>query len=352
MWSPDRTILQRAAVMVEVPISRPTPLPDGGEEVLRLACPNCGGGLHLRRCHLGVKGQCVHCRSSLVAVVESGGVRVMSDELPAPFVFPVTAAASASGMPGPPHASLPSAVGFAAPLPTRDGDNLFGGRPEILTPSSGAQASSSPFGDPGDSQPCRSMFGGDDESSSVASAWGISVPQEVHASISPFGTGSADGSGLAESLFREKVAKDAEAASPFVPPFARESSGRGGEAAAPPSPPALPPGNGTVAPIPDERITRHFFGDVRAAARRAKLKHLARGLALLCLLGGLVVGASFLLPQEVLDGWKKKAVEWLEPGRAILEYLPESLRPDWHSPTGESADRVASVAPSEDQRDM
>lgn len=336
--------------MVETLISRPTSPPDGDEEILRLACPHCGGELCLRQRHLGVKGQCVHCRRSLVAVAEHGGVRGVPDEPPSPFGFP--AASPASGMTDSSHASLPSAVGFAAPLPTRDGDNLFGGRPEILTPSPAAQTPPSPFGDPGDSQPHRSMFGGGGESSSVASAWGLNVPQEVHASISPFGTGSADGGGLAESLFREKVAKDAEATSPFALPFAKASPSAGGEDAAAFPSPSSPSGNGTAAPMPDERIARHFFGDVSATARRAKLKHLARGLALLCLLGGLGAGASFLLPQEVLDGWKKKAVEWLEPGRAILEYLPESLRPNWHSPTGESADRAASATPPEGQRDM
>jgi hypothetical protein len=41
--------------------------------------------------------------------------------------------------------------------------------------------------------------------------------------------------------------------------------------------------------------------------------------------GGLVV----FTPKEKLAEWKTKAIDWLEPGMAILDYLPEGLRPDW-----------------------
>lgn len=295
--------------MAETHPSRPT-LPLGDEEVLRLACPRCGGELHFKRRHLGVKGQCVHCRTSLVALEEASGIRAVGGDLSAPWGVPDPAF-----FPGAP--SRPEALpGFAVPLPTREGDNLFGGSP--FAPPSGGQSSLSPFGGAGNPSPLRPLFGGEGERASIAPAWGTRVPCETHASISPFGTGSADRGGLAESLFREKVEKDAGT----IPGY---------DASAFPE-------------RPEGRSAKPFFEDARTEARRARLKRLTRTFASLSLLGGALVGAFFLLPGETLSNWKDKAVEWLEPGKAILDYLPEGMRLDRRVPA-ESGDAAG-------QRDM
>ena len=54
--------------------------PSQTDETLRLLCPTCGGGLNLKRRHLGVAGQCVHCESPLMAVEEDGEIRITTQE--------------------------------------------------------------------------------------------------------------------------------------------------------------------------------------------------------------------------------------------------------------------------------
>ena len=44
------------------------------EEVIRLVCPDCDGKLNLRRKHIGIAGNCVHCRIPVMAVEEDGDV--------------------------------------------------------------------------------------------------------------------------------------------------------------------------------------------------------------------------------------------------------------------------------------
>jgi len=369
------------------------------DEVLRLKCPSCGGGLNLKRRFLGVKGQCVHCHLPLTAVEENGIARVITDTPAAPNAvpdpasalpaanahaavphFPETTAqtvpqtpsapASSWGFPDfdslpvpatPPietRVSEPSAfVNFGAPelappLPSREGDDLFSGRHELPAPAPVAnetKAEISPFGESAGFSLSSSLFGSEAPATDIAPAWGTNVPRETHASISPFSTGSAEGGGFAESLFREKVAKDSAsgdtgASASFASPFAPMPA-----PAAPVEEPAaagskrdcqefvILDGDGRpmrpMSKEEEEEFAKNFFKYDNARTKPtwvSKLrKKLLRMLIFFCIVGALGAGASFFVPKETLVVWKEKVIKWLEPGMAILDYLPAGLRPDW-----------------------
>ncbi len=317
--------------MTETSVLQPAPRPSVGvEEALRLACPRCGDGLNLMRRHLGMPGQCVHCRTPLVAREEGGAIRAVADASPPAEPGP------AWGFPGLSATSCSPA--FAAPLPTRESDNLFTRRPDVPAPAPlpAAKAAPSPFDTPA-TAPVPSMFASGGESASIATAWGTKVPSETHASISPFGTGSVGG-GFAESLFREKVVKESAVtnagivfASPFVPAAPAAAPEHDGQVN------AILDGDGrpmrAMTKEEEEAFAQNFFkyenarNKSRGAARF--LKKIVRLLIVICVLGAVGAGTAFFMPKETLAAWKGKVVDWLEPGMAILDYLPEGLRPDW-----------------------
>lgn len=350
----------------------PSTLPT--EETLRLKCDQCGGGLVMRRRHLGVKGQCVHCRVPLMAVEEGGVVRVVSERPaaaattlepavsggPAPagetdlsqwnlanFETPRSsgeeAPAPEAGATGnlPKMANSPIVPELQPPLPTRDSDNLFGGKPaEILPPDPAMSAAPerSPFaGNGGGFSLSLPSFLGSEEETGVKSSWGTQVPKEEHASISPFGTGTAGG-GFAESLFREKVEKEnaahhTVAAGAFSPVSGDESTAPKRDC----EERVILDGDGRpMRPMTKEEeaeFADNFFKyeNARSASRWGKrIRTMAiRMLVTFCLLGAAGGGVAAFAPKEKLVEWKAKAIEWLEPGMAILDYLPEKWRPDW-----------------------
>lgn len=398
------------------------------DETLRLKCDQCGGGLVLKRRHLGIKGQCVHCQVPLMAVEEDGVVRVVSERpvftpspepsgeagmtvpgmppalddvpeipaaetpavtkepepalpwsIPSPaesvetatappapltgFNFPLEPSAPETPLPwAPPAASeaagpsleerFTSSSGSTTPElqpppPTRDGDNLFGGKPEgfsaIEAPAS-PPVKSSPFGDQpgGFSLSFPTMFGGEENGAAVAPAWGTNVPKEGHASISPFGTGTA-GEGFAESLYREKVEKEnASHHAVAMPAFEAPASVEGGPFAEQPAKrdceeKVILDGDGRpMRPMTkeeEEDFAKNFFKyeNARSTPRwvRRLRKTAMRFLILVCILGAGGGGVAAFTPKEKLLEWKKEAIEWLEPGMAILDYLPEKWRPKW-----------------------
>lgn len=382
--------------MIETLNSHPTAPAD---EVLRLKCPSCGGGLNLKRRFLGVKGQCVHCHLPLTAVEENGVARVITDAPaetitapdPAPAspatsahaavplfpettaqVVPQTPSAPASSWGFPDFDSLPvpaappiekpvsepsafvnfGAPELAPPLPSREGDDLFSGRHELPAPAPVANETKtelSPFGEAGGFSLSSPLFGSEAPATAIAPAWGTNVPRETHASISPFSTGSAEGGGFAESLFREKVAKDSAAgdtgtsattASPFAP---MPSSWASGEETSPSGSKrdcqefVILDGDGRpmrpMSKEEEEEFAKNFFRYDNARTKPtwvSKLrKKLLRMLIFFCIVGALGAGASFFVPKETLLVWKEKVIKWLEPGMAILDYLPAGLRPDW-----------------------
>lgn len=411
--------------------SNAKPIADA-EETLRLKCDQCGGGLVLKRRHLGIKGQCVHCQVPLMAVEQDGVVRVVSERpdpipasepsedagmemsgmatsdvempdttpvvdslpeipaseaptltneeepvlpwgIPAPaesvetsaaewappagFDFPLEPSAPEAPLPwGPPAGSDAAAPafegGFTAPelqppLPTRDGDNLFGGKPEGFPPveaPASAPVNASPFGDQagGFSLSFPSMFGAEESGAAVAPAWGTNVPKEGHASISPFGTGTA-GEGFAESLYREKVEKEnASHHAVAMPTFATPSPADGGPFAEQPAKrdceeKVILDGDGRpMRPMTkeeEEEFAKNFFkyDNARSTPRWVKRlrKTAKRFLIFFCILGAGGGGVAAFTPKEQLLEWKKKTIEWLEPGMAVLDYLPEKWRPKW-----------------------
>jgi hypothetical protein len=218
--------------MSETFASQPTQpaSPSLSDEVLKLRCPRCGGALHLKRKFLGSKGRCVHCQATLSTCEESGVAKLEAEATEEPLVgdgsghhLPGATGARAAG----PLASLTE---YAAPLPTRLGDNLFPATPPPQAPPEGlgeSRATPAPFGDatrfPSSSG---SVFGASEETGSIQPAWGVTIPKESHASISPFGTQDELGSSFADSLFRRKAEKEIATAasgaptsfaSPFVP---------------------------------------------------------------------------------------------------------------------------------------
>lgn len=79
------------------------PVVDDAGDVVQLECPGCGGGLVLRRQHLGIEGLCVWCHTPIVAAesARDGQVRVypifggpegpkkpVAEEKPAPVIAP------------------------------------------------------------------------------------------------------------------------------------------------------------------------------------------------------------------------------------------------------------------------
>jgi hypothetical protein len=376
------------------------------EEVLRLKCPACGGGLNLKRRFLGIKGQCVHCQIPLTAVEEGGVARVIAETIPAPAMetpamtpeqepdlpekasavvshgavpqfpspsltsqedFPlpaIEAPASSWGFPDSPPAAAtvtapehPAFMNFgtpelAPPLPSREGDDLFSGRNELpaMTPPTGEnKLEASPFGDSAGFSLASSLFGSDNGNSEFTPAWGTNVPRETHASISPFSTGSAEGGGFAESLFRDKVTKDGAAAdlaasgsfaSPFVPMSGLKPSDEITDNDGPKRDSqefVILDGDGRpmrpMSKEEEEEFAKNFFKYDNARTKQTWLTRLRkkaiRLLVFFCIVGAVGAGASFFVPKETLVVWKEKVIKWLEPGMAILDYLPAGLRPDW-----------------------
>lgn len=345
--------------MTEIRSSESTlPAPPASDEVLKLKCPSCGGGLNLKRKFLGLKGQCVHCQNSLTAIEENGVVRVVTDKPAAVFE---EAAPAPEPAPQSSHAAIPAtaATAYAAPLPTRPDDNLF---PPLSEPAPPAETASKPAPSPfGESQgfavPFASTFGDEEASPSIQPAWGTNIPKENHASISPFGSTETLGSSFADSLFRPKGATTSSPAdsgmpSTFASPFS--------PVAQPSAPSGTPASDGneataTAAPKRDceekvildgdgrplrpmtkeeeEEFAKNFFKyeNARTKPRWVKriLRKVKRMLIGFCLLAGIAAVAACFVPKEKLLAWKKGAIEWLEPGMAVLDYLPEKLRPKW-----------------------
>lgn len=342
--------------MTESLASQPTqPAPSSQDEVLKLKCPSCGGGLNLKRKFLGLKGQCVHCQNSLTAIEENGTVRVVTDKPVALFEEPAPEPAPAS-MPQA-HAAVPAtpATAYVAPLPTRIDDNLFPPLSEPETPPAAeSKPAPSPFGESqGFAVPFASTFGDKDETASIVPAWGTNLPKENHASISPFGMKEESGSSFADSLFRQKAEQNnapadsgvpATFASPFAPVKKPEAAAPAtAEAPAPDKPKrdceekVILDGDGRpMRPMTkeeEEEFAKNFFKyeNSRTKPRWVKriIRKIKRMLIGFCIIGGIAAVAACFVPKDKLLAWKKSAIEWLEPGMAVLDYLPEKLRPKW-----------------------
>ena len=333
--------------------------PEIMQETLRLKCPECGGNLNLKRAHLGVTGQCVHCQAPLTALEENGQITVIPGAPPvsafgAPASSPIAKTASAPAAEAgtnssmwnfPERETLPFAVpevadavksDFPPPVSNREAASPIVDRnelPEVAIASPTLFSEPSPFAAAAPFQiPFSSMFKNEDDSAEINASWGTKVPTETHASISPFATGSAGGGGFAETLFRQKVEKDVAKEE-----VAFASGGQFGNALPAPQPQAervILDGDGRpMAPwtkAEDEEFAKNFFAMERARGRQPTLKkRVVRFFSMVVGLGltGLVV--FFVTPQEKLIEWRTKAVTWLEPGMAILDYIPEGMRPDW-----------------------
>jgi len=329
--------------------------PPSVDEVIRLKCPECGGGLHLKRKFIGLKGQCVHCQGSLTAIEENGTVRIVMDA-PGNVIGEGEVSSASPGPQPQAHAAIPgsSMPAFLTPMPTRLDDNLF---PPLsappVEPSAEAKVLASPFGDSGSfALPFASSFGDEKETASILPAWGTNVPREKHASISPFGQKAAPGGGFADSLFRPKP-EAAQAGvesgiptrftSTFTPESKEDSLSPKPETPVTENPKqdcrerVILDGDGRpMRPMTkeeEEDFAKNFFKYENARTKprwfNRILRKLKRILIGFCLLAGVAAVAACFVPKEKLLVWKKNAIEWLEPGMAVLDYLPEPLRPKW-----------------------
>lgn len=361
---------------------------------MQLRCPGCNGGLNLRRKHLGITGQCVHCHTSLTAIEEFGVVRVVAGETPviarelptepatspkietpiaqidlampeAPplstqwgfpdrFSEPEVKESPASPPPLDSNYSLYDepmtldargvdtiASDFAFSLPDRGSESLVPDRAEIplaMSQPTPATPKSSLFDDEDKFQiPFSSLFKEEEKPAEISESWGTRVPQESHASISPFATPSSNGGGFAETLFRDKVVKESSSedftiAIPFSVAKAKQDAAplRHQDCA----PKVILDGDGRpMAPMTkeeEEEFAKNFFAMERARGKEPKWRKRLKGFLIKIIILGLAgIVAFFVTPRDKMAEYQTKVVTWLEPGMAVLDYLPEGMRPDW-----------------------
>ncbi len=357
-------------------IARPELSPQNAlpnEEALRLECPRCGGWLNLKRRHLGLKGQCVHCRAPLTALEEGGVVRVIGEEASVAIVSPAVADAVASpelpACPAPPEipaeepsvgeALCPALASTASPpallelelpesLAIHPEEESFGGRREALTPPEPTpEPVGSPFGgDAGFALSFDSPFASEAESHSIAPAWNARFPSEGHTGSTPFG-GTGSGNSYADSLFRQTGTKPSPAGmdggGEFTPSVPSASSVGNGDPEAPATPRrdsqerVILDGDGRpMRPMTKEEeaaFASNFFKYQNARSKPRWVKRLRKAairfLIAFCVVGFGVGGVAVIAPKEKVLAWKVKAIEFLKPGMAILDFLPDNLRPDW-----------------------
>ncbi len=399
------------------------------EETLKLKCPHCGGGLNLKRIHLGITGTCVHCHAPITAVETNGQVSVLAGRPPLEethSVQEIAAIAPIAPETAPAPVSEGSSWGFPAPstkavdlttpdvpemvipplaseiprgvmpaffdvestkietFPTDRAEQEEFAEPDTAEPDTAEPDTAEPdtaepdtaepdtanatsanatsaaalkeqgiefshrtlspkpaeerpasslFGVQSDSMtPLSSLFNMEEPAAEMTASWGTKVPQENHASISPFSTGSADGGGFAETLFREKVEKNSGMGVTTSALFRQKEDApaaiqeeRCGER-------TILDGDGRpMKPSTkeeEEQFAKQFFAIENARNKPNKwMKRAKRFLIFLVILGSAGTGLYFFTPQEKLAQWKTNVYNWLEPGMAILDYLPEGLRP-------------------------
>lgn len=415
------------------------------DAVIKLTCPECSGGLNLRRKHLGISGKCVHCEAPITAVEEEGVVSLKhsaevqkspeietmaevppapapqlekeaSQPVPAPISTPAPegkaveeASAPAWGFPKREEVSVaaqpttpaeesaeaetafnlpgvipPSFSAIAPPLPDPEGEAVE--RPEeraesvpplneVAPPAlpTGFGFSEKPsFEAAKDSVPVEEapeknskvpasdssdlfesktesmgspLFSNQASSGEVNAGWGAKVPNQNHASISPFSTGSAEPDpGFAETLFREKAGGDTGAIQPKSPfgdldggddaPLASGalfSNPVNSQKPAPvgPEKEVLLVGDGRplreMTPEEKEQFASDImhFGDYHK--RSSWMKRIVKSFVTLAVLVGIGYAAYVFLPREQVEVAKAKVLNWLEPGSDLMDYLPFEL---------------------------
>jgi len=218
------------------------------------------------------------------------------------------------------------------------------------------------------------LFDTRDEEEEVHSGWGAGVPQQNHASLSPFSTGSAslDGEsetelGFAETLFGNKPSESdpdsparrtgaVETKATFGPTDEKKSdhaSSPDGSASAfaniGKSPeesdePVVLDGDGRpMAPMTDEEkdsFAREMMelGDYHA--RSPWVKRIRRFVLTVLILAGIGYGAYAFLPADLAKDYKNKTLAWLEPGSVLLDFLPFEIADD---PEGEEGDKTVKI---------
>lgn len=370
-------------------VSTPSPSSRAEDETLLLQCPVCKSALSLMRQHLGVEGQCIHCQIPIIAVETAQGVEVIrrdgkdqiaahnppatvSQQIPHepevidihPKSIPAEATATKDlesqwGFPprsssteksAPESVTVPppsSTWDFIAAFPTRDEDNLFSNRPPIPRPRE--KTDGAPLFSEETKHASLPPFHTKEETGGVLSAWGTRVPVGIHASISPFGTGSADGGGFGDDLFREGAEKEISESTLTEPATSGESPSRfvaacdlafdrspldsdrsKSDSLLKKLPPPIP-STATVGTLESEQNPdmRSFLANKEGKSfwKKPIVRNLLRAVVGLVIVTSMVAAIFLFVPRETLISWKDKALIWLEPGAGQLEFVPESLRP-------------------------
>ncbi|MEM7600408.1 MAG: hypothetical protein AAF357_03210 [Verrucomicrobiota bacterium] len=413
------------------------------DAVVRLKCPECSGGLNLRRKHLGISGKCVHCKTPITAVEEAGVITLRrsaeveaaravatpsapventpptmeapsaAEEEAGKFIPPAMPEAVAQpvperdqtseepastwGFPKRDEAAIPAPVeedpapakGNEPPsmpasfsdLPTGEPSSLmqepasekaiempahsgeettelpggFGFQEppaiEAETPApkeeTATAAPSLPVSDPTDlfesknESPGSALFSNGSGSGEVNAGWGAKVPDQNHASISPFSTGSAEPDpGFAETLFREKAKEETgkiQAKSPFGELDGEDQAplASGALFSSPVAPKAAPAepekevildGDGRplreTTPEEKEQFANDImhFGDYKK--RSPWLKRIVKFFVTIGVLAGIGYAAYVFMPEDQVEVAKAKVFDWLEPGSVLMDYLP------------------------------
>lgn len=206
---------------------------------------------------------------------------------------------------------------------------------EGLLPSA---ASSALFGGGDSTSPASERSS--DEEGGINTGWGTKVPTQNHASISPFSTGSAHPDpGFAETLFKEGESVPAshiEAKSPFGEAEGAPAVG-GALFADPVEKVDKPEGDEEVVLDGDGRPMKPMTEEEKEAFAKEMMQvgefhkrpkwflRLRKFVVTMIVLGGLGYAAYVFMPQDKVEEWKAQALDWLEPGSVLLDFLPFEL---------------------------
>lgn len=98
-------------------------------EVLKLDCPLCRGSLNLRRIHLGIEGECVHCHKPVTAIEDESGCRLVSSMGIPDSPFPSNASVESSAVPEPSSNPIAEKAPQTAPAPLAEPSQSLWGFP-------------------------------------------------------------------------------------------------------------------------------------------------------------------------------------------------------------------------------
>ncbi|MDF1859925.1 MAG: hypothetical protein P1U87_06900 [Verrucomicrobiales bacterium] len=201
--------------------------------------------------------------------------------------------------------------------------------------------------------------GGSENRAEMNPSWGTKVPTQNHASISPFTNNKPENSaGFAETLFREKASDVPPATFEPKSPFGDSADSAGGvggglfasavqEASAKPREEVVLDGDGRpLKPMSDEEkdaFARESMQVGGCHKRPPWVTHITRFVLTIAILCGVGYGAYVFTPEEKIKEWKNMALDWLEPGTVLLDFLPFEIRDVEGGEEGEKEFKIKAI---------